>query len=168
MRPPARGVGSLPGPERNLVRSVLTALVALALGCGPVQAPAVVANPVRHSLDQQLTLARKQPPQLRFNPALCNCPPFEVRVGERWWRADLTSADPEVLSGWMDYLGSSAGDALPVAVVVEGTLERDIWRTATGAYALKVDVVRIVEPLPPPPPPVVPAPTDAPLAPTAT
>lgn len=138
------------------------ALLALVgASCGPVQAPAVVANPVRHSLDQQLALARKHPPLLRFNPALCNCPPFEVRVGQRWWRAELGGADAEALAGWIDFLGSSAGDTLPVPVVVEGTLERDILRTATGAYALKVDVTRIVEPLPPPPPPVVPAPEPA-------
>ncbi|MBM4342291.1 MAG: hypothetical protein FJ100_02815 [Deltaproteobacteria bacterium] len=142
-------------------RHSLTGLGLVASACGPLQGPAVVANPVRHSLDQQVALARKQPLQLRFNPALCNCPPFEVRVGERWWRAELSSPDAEALAAWIDYLAAAAGDVLPVAVAVEGALERDILRTSTGAYALRVDVVRIVEPLPPPPPPVVPPPEPA-------
>ncbi|MSQ84695.1 MAG: hypothetical protein EXR77_17790 [Myxococcales bacterium] len=140
-------------------------VVVLALGlpcaCGPANAPAVVANPVRQSLAEQVLLARKLPLQLRFNPAQCPCPPFEIRVGQRWWRVELSANDNDALANWLEFLGQSAAETLPIAVQIDGVLEREIVRTPAGAYALKVDVAKIVEPLPPPPPPVVAPPLPA-------
>jgi hypothetical protein len=62
---------------------------------------------------------------LRYNPAACDCPPFEAQAGERWIRV-LLPAEPDPESG------SAALLALAVRDLEEGTL-------ATYRVALELD-----------------------------
>ena len=121
--------------------------LALALACssgGPAQ---VEPNPVRRALESDLAgLDLKAPLELRYNPAPCDCPPFELHAGRRWVRAELGAAEPDKLARWIAWLAQTPLDALPVAVQVRGKPDRDVVRTAQGSYAVRLEVLEIVAP----------------------
>ena len=136
------------------LRVALTALLLWLPVAACSGSPAKVeANPVRRQLEDALAaLDSNAPLPLRFNPAPCDCPVFELRLGERWLRADLEAGDGERLAAWIAWLGQTPPEALPVGVQVRGRPERELLRTAQGAYAARIEVAEIVEPLPPPEP----------------
>jgi hypothetical protein len=102
-------------------------------------------------LEQQVDLARKAPLVLRWNPAPCDCPPFEAQLSGGWIRAELRGGDLEKLQQWTAFLTSLPPESLPVAVAVRGQLERGVWRLANGTYAARVDMAEPLSPLAPPP-----------------
>ncbi len=106
---------------------------------------------VRQQLEQQVDLARKAPLVLRWNPAPCDCPPFEAQLSGGWIRAELRGGDLEKLQQWTAFLTSLPPESLPVAVAVRGQLERGVWRLANGTYAARVDMAEPLSPLAPPP-----------------
>lgn len=67
--------------------------VLLVAGCGKPDA-------CRALLDEMVkkvvtVTAQSEPARLRYNPAGCDCPPFELRVEDRWVRVELVeSEDP--------------------------------------------------------------------------
>lgn len=105
---------------------------------------------VRQQLEQQVDLARKAPLVLRWNPAPCDCPPFEAQLSGGWIRADLRGGDLEKLQQWTAFLASLPPESLPVAVSARGQLERGVWRLANGNYAARVDIAEPLSPLAPP------------------
>jgi hypothetical protein len=135
----------------------MAALVAMACSATPVQQ----ANPLRRELEQALAIATKQPLEVRWNPAPCPCPPFELRLGERWLRAELTAAtvDPEAFATWLRWLNGTAPEALPVAVEVEGRVDNELVRAVQGGYAVRIEVSAVQMPAVPPSAPVPPVPS---------
>lgn len=118
-------------------------------GCG--QAPRQLqALSVRQQLAQQVDLARKAPLVLRWNPAPCDCPPFEAQLSGGWIRAELRGGDLEKLQQWTAFLASLPPESLPVAVAARGQLERGVWRLANGNYAARVELAEPLSPLAPP------------------
>lgn len=143
----------------------LAALVAWSCSAAP---PTEEPNPLRKALLAQVAVARQQPLVLRYNPALCACPPFEAKIGNQWLRAQLVAVDPVAFEPWLLALGQTAVDALPVDVQVQATLDPKLWRTASGLYAVRVAVAAVVappmpapvEPMAPVKPVVAPPPVD--------
>jgi len=120
-----------------------------ATGCSS-ESIARVPNPVRHAFEQGLrTVDANIPLELRFNPAPCNCPAFELQLADRWLRAELTANDLDRLNAWTNALAATPPEALPIAVTVRGKIDRDLQRTAQGAYAVRIDVTEILSPAPP-------------------
>ena len=96
-----------------------------------------------------MDVARKAPLELRWNPAPCVCPPFEVRLGSSWVRAELQARDTEKIQQWTAFLTTTPPEALPVPVAIQGRLEPGIFRLANGNFACRVEVIEVVGPLPP-------------------
>ncbi|MBI5607552.1 MAG: hypothetical protein HY902_01575 [Deltaproteobacteria bacterium] len=137
-------------------------LFALAASCGAADGQRSPPNPQADRLRADLRAANDKPIVARWNPAPCACPPFEVLVGATWVRADFVAADPEPLVAWQAYLAATPTEALPVPLQVEGRIERQLLRTSTGAYAVRVEVAAVLGPRPLEPSPT---PTPGPAAP---
>lgn len=135
----------------ELLQTALALLMAAASVASCSQAP---AQPqllsVRQQLEQQVDLARKAPLVLRWNPAPCDCPPFEAQLSGGWIRADLRGGDLEKLQQWTAFLATLPPESLPVAVSARGQLERGVWRLANGNYAARVDIAEPLSPMAPP------------------
>lgn len=127
-------------------RSAVLSL-ALLTACGGAEASRSPANPVRREIELALAEVPAGPIDLRFNPAACHCPLFELRVGARWLRAELTG-DTDKLQPWTAWLAGTPLDRLPLTVQVRGKVDREVLRTAQGAYAVRVEVAEILAPLP--------------------
>jgi hypothetical protein len=132
------------------MRGVIPLLLWLAVvGCGGARPePQAAPNPLRREIE--LTVAAidaSQPLLLRFNPAACDCPAFEVKVGERWLRAELQGGD--AVHGWIAWIARSPSDTLPLRCTVRGRVEREVLRTLQGVYALRIEVQEPLSPLPP-------------------
>lgn len=105
-------------------------------------------NPLRHSLEQSVTaLDPLQPLTMRYNPTTCACPPLELRVASTWLRAELTG-NPQILQPWLTMLEKTLPENLPAPVQIQGKVERDLLRTETGSYGVRVELTRILLPLP--------------------
>lgn len=141
----------LVSPRRAAAR-VAVAVIAAALCCISCGASSGQLQPqtIKQQLEAQVDLARKAPPVLRWNPAPCDCPPFELQLASGWIRAELRSGDLEKIQQWTAFLGTSPPESLPVAVTVQGQLERGVWRLANGTFAVRVDVAEPLSPTAPP------------------
>ena len=151
--------------SRPWLRSAWLLLFGLACAaCGSAAIAPDEPNPLRHALEHDLAaIDRSLPLNLRFNPAPCNCPVFELQVGQRWVRAELTRSEGDAVSTWLSWLSASPIEALPVAVSLRGRVEREVLRSAQGAYAVRIDVSEILGPKPA----ADPAPITPPLPPEA-
>lgn len=135
-------------PAWRLLGSLQVLLLAQLLACSGAETRPVALT-VRQQLEQQVDLARKAPLDLRWNPAPCACPPFEVRLGSGWLRAELQASETEKIQQWTAFLTTTPFEALPVPVAVQGRLERGIFRLANGNFACRVEVVEVTGPLAP-------------------
>lgn len=124
------------------MRVVRGVLVVLSMSGCAATAPQQHPNPVRRSFEQSVAAARGQPLVLRWNPAPCPCPPFELLVGGRWLRAELVGGgiDSEAFAAWVRSLAWTPIEALPVTVDVDGRVENELVRTAQGGYAVRIEV----------------------------
>jgi len=125
-----------------------TAIAVLSLcACGSAAVAPNEPNPLRRELERDLAhIDATQALELRFNPAPCNCPGFELRVGERWVRAEINRSEGDMVTIWLAWLAQTPIEALPVPVSLLGRVEREILRTAQGSYAVRIDVREIVAP----------------------
>ena len=124
------------------------AIAALCLcACGSATLAPNEPNPLRRTLERDLAkIDVKEPLELRYNPAPCNCPAFEVHIGERWLRAEISRVEGDVVSVWLAWLAQTPIEALPVPVSLLGKIDRELLRTAQGSYAVRVDVREILTP----------------------
>lgn len=127
---------------------VAVASLAWVAACSGAE-PAEPENPLRLSVEQSIaTLDPQQPLLLRYNPAACACPALELRVGSQWLRAEV-AGDAE-LRAWLQWLATTPPDNLPVPVQLHGKVDAEVQRTASGNYAVRVTVRKILAPLAPP------------------
>lgn len=124
---------------------------AIGVACSPATGQ-LEAPSVRQQLEQQVDHARKAPLVLRWNPAPCDCPPFEAQLASGWIRAELRGSEVEKLQQWTAFLAGMPPESLPIAVSARGQLERGVWRLPNGAYAARVDISEPLSPLAPPAP----------------
>ena len=129
---------------------------ALACSGTPVAADGVRADPqaVRHALEAALArLDPAEPLRLRYNPAPCDCPPFELWTDAGWVRAEL-GGDAERLALWTAHVAHLAGTG-PLRAELRGKLDKEPLRTLAGAYGVRIDVKDwVAPPLPAPPAPL--------------
>jgi hypothetical protein len=140
----------------------LTAIAYVLVACG--SAPTRPAEPqqVRQGIASDVAaLSTDAPLELRFNPAPCECPLFEVRLGTTWVRAEVSVDDVDRGAAWLAFLNAMPVEHLPVAVRALGRVDRDVVRTTQGSYAVRVDLRTLVSPLPPPEPATLPDATPA-------
>ncbi len=116
------------------------------VGCGAEAVGRAEPNPLRQVLEQDVAkVDRSAPLQLRYNPARCQCPPFELRLGSRWVRAELLPTDERMLK-WYRHLSAQPPENWPLPVLVRGRVEREVLRTISGDYAVRIDVTQWLEP----------------------
>ena len=125
--------------KRALAVTVVATLLA---GCGGADV-AEQDNPVRMRLEQLVAQTpAEQTWTARYNPTTCACPPLEVRVGDTWLRAEL-AGDPEIWRLPLAALARVPLEDLPVAVELQGRVQKTLLRTPAGTYAVRVDVARV-------------------------
>ena len=119
--------------------------MALVAACSAPATPEADPNPVRSQLTIAInTLPSDTPLQLRYNPAACDCPQYELRLAKRWVRAEWTNADAPAFAIRVAALQKSAPDAWPVAMLVSGKVSGEVRRTTTGLYTVSVEVAEII------------------------
>jgi hypothetical protein len=136
-------------PRRGVLPSAIAlASLAAVVACSAPRVVIAPANPVRSTLEAQIVaLPGDAPLLLRYNPAPCDCPAFELLLAERWLRAELvTSSSTDSLGRLLTWLGEQPPEQWPIAVYVRGGVDRDVVRTGQGAYAVRIEVVDVIEP----------------------
>jgi hypothetical protein len=75
---------------------------------------------------------------VRFNPAACGCPPFEVRLADVWQRVafDVSSEDDPVLVALRDATASSARREPGQTWDVQGRLDSSLITCGRGALVV--------------------------------
>lgn len=122
------------------------AAATLALGAcasSPPQKPRTAAY--LRIVEQRVEVAREQPSfVLRHNPTACDCPPFEVLLGETWQRVELVGVDEEDAT----ILAIDAAiDTRPEAeVTIEGRLDGDLQTCGRGALYVSLVPTALVDP----------------------
>ena len=84
--------------KHSLSHGILVCATALSLGaCGaqPATVPSTPAPPtyVERVQERLQEVAERDLHELRYNPGLCGCPPFELKLQERWHRLTFDVAD---------------------------------------------------------------------------
>lgn len=102
-----RGAG---GAWRAAVAGGVRSAVALCLAaCGGAEAnPDAALDAAARRIDRAVSRAAGDAESadafvgtLRYNPARCACPAWELRVGDAWVRADVRAAEPEAEPAWL-------------------------------------------------------------------
>jgi hypothetical protein len=121
-------------------------LLAAQVGCS--SGPAVTKvdpNPTKSRLTEAIAMRGSDTPiQLRYNPAACNCPAFEVRIAKRWVRAEWTNNTASKFAPKLQKLQASNPEQWPIAMLVQGQFESEIMRTEQGQHAVQVEVSKII------------------------
>ncbi len=133
-----------PAAPRSLRLLACTALAAAFLSCSSSSTPSLVALERQRVLELSRRAAGDPPAQdaplaVRWNPAPCDCPPFEVQVDGEWLRAEVKPTTPEAEAVLAPYVAhpeapawqwSAAGRVKPDKAVKSGM----------GQAALSVEV----------------------------
>lgn len=129
------------------------ALLLLA-GCASAP-PATVAPPPLTAVEvtgAMLSAAAESPWfEVRYNPCPCDCPPFEVRLGNQWLRAALRPADDEPPTS--ELVAAAAEDLAAGRVsryALIGSIDDTVRRCATNALVVRLDATAWSREIPPP------------------
>ena len=122
----------------------LSIVVTAACSGGPQKVTAQKPNPLRDRLLQVIAQSSENAPlQLRYNPAACNCPDFEVRVDKQWVRTQWRNGGEPQFAAILKAVRNSPPSQWPVSMLVEGKFEGRVWRTEQGVYSLSLEVSKI-------------------------
>lgn len=156
-----------PRPRRLVGVALIAGLLG---GCGTAPRVAAPANPRRARLEAALAaLPTDAPIALRYNPAPCDCPAFELPIDGGWLRVELVASGnvPE-FPRLLDWLGAQPPERWPIGLSLRGAVERELLRTTSGTYAARLDVTAVLGPPEAIAPAAAPEPTSEPTgAPTA-
>lgn len=131
------------------------ALVSCA-GATAVPAETVPLTPVEETRTLLQAAALSTWVEARYNPCDCPCPPFEVRLGDRWLRALVRpEADPPTTLLLAAAAEDLAGGRIPTYAII-GTLDDSVRRCSTNALVVRVDATDWSPQVPPPLPEEVP------------
>ncbi len=86
------------------------------------------------------------PLRLRYNPAPCACPAFEVDLGGRWVRASWPAARQPPWTELAQRLAATSAQQWPVSLRVMGRIDREVQRTRAGGYAVSIEVTELLTP----------------------
>jgi len=82
---------------------------------------------------------------LRHNPATCDCPPYEVKLGEVWQRVELVGVDED--DATLQALDVAVSQAPDAEVVIEGHLDSELATCGLGTlYVSLVPTAFVGEP----------------------
>ena len=138
-----------PAVRRTPARHVASGLIATVLvvwgGCGAPEPAKGPPNPARLAIVKAVgELNDKTPIQLRFNPATCECPVYEVRVAKRWVRAEWSNERHARFEALSARLRKSPPARWPIALLVQGTIDAEVRRTRQGLYAVRIEVAEVI------------------------
>ena len=85
------------------------------------------------------------PLQLRYNPAPCACPAFEVRLARRWVRANWPGVRTAAWAKLAQRLSATSAPQWPIVLRVRGRIDREVRRTRAGGYAVTIDVAELLQ-----------------------
>jgi hypothetical protein len=133
---------------------VAAALVACAGGPERVDPSADPAHAWAVAVRARVAAARDQPSfTLRYNPAACDCPPFEVRLDGIWHRVLFAGAGPEDAA--MQALDAAVRDARARRVnatwQIQGSLDDSLTTCARGTLVVALSPSAFGAPPPPGP-----------------
>ena len=129
------------------VRWLTVLCLCAATACGSA-APAPAR--AHHARDRILaavdTLDSAAPLRLRYNPAPCACPAFEVHLGGRWVRASWPAVRHPPWTELAERLAATSAPQWPVLLRVVGRIDREVHRTRAGGYAVSIEVAELLTP----------------------
>ncbi len=138
--------GPVRGAPGRVDHALLLAAALALVGCSASapERPAPQQRSVRAGLLSAIdALDPAQPLAVRYNPAPCACPPFEVALGHRWVRARWPSLRDERWRSLSVRLAATSASDWPVSLTVVGRVERELRRTRGGVYAVTLDVAEV-------------------------
>ena len=123
--------------------------LSLAAACAP---PGEGVRGDRLAVDRGEALARLHSDDptftLRLNPAPCDCPPFEILLGDAWHRTFLEPIDPTgpvpPLQASLEH-ANERGD-IPGTATVSGKLSGGLKRAPNGLFCLQLKVLAVCGP----------------------
>ena len=112
-------------PRLRLLASLLTAL-AWSTACAPSGPPTRPSSAAM--LQEKLNaLEEVRSSELRYNPAPCDCPPWELAIPDGWLRVALRG-DAETLETLQEQAWTDHGSELLVTYAAEGSLSPRVLR----------------------------------------
>jgi hypothetical protein len=150
--------------------AIVAALIGLPAACaGPANGTRPPpANPARTRIEVGIkTVNAGGDLAVRYNPAACDCPPFELRLASGWIRASWSNIDAPQNRALSAQLKTTRPEQWPVNLVLKGRVDSEVMRTSQGQYAVQLTSTAVVgelakprpvaapqpKPTPPPPPP---------------
>lgn len=131
------------------------ALSACATTAAEVPIETVPLTPVEET---QALLAAAAPSrwfEVRYNPCDCACPPFEVRLGDRWLRATVRpDADEPPTSLLLQTATDDLAEGRVPRYALIGSIDDGVQRCATNALVVRIDATEWSTEVPPPLPPI--------------
>lgn len=128
------------------MRAALLCVVVLGCSAGDVREPTPPPGPLPYpdELRQAAEVTAQQAALVvRYNPAQCACPPFELQVGPRWVRVELEGEkDPATPASALLARARTDLDQRRVPhYSVKGELDPKPRKCAQGAYCLTLSVL---------------------------
>jgi len=136
------------------MRLALAGLVVVTLGACATQEAATRARNYADLVVERVKLAQGERRfLLRLNPSACECPPFEVKLGETWQRTEVLAADAdEPVVAALDTLMTARVEGRDRRVfAVDGRLEGNVFRCGRGGLYVSLVPTALVGAAPPSP-----------------
>ncbi|HAN30808.1 MAG TPA: hypothetical protein DCQ06_04355 [Myxococcales bacterium] len=121
-------------------------LAILALSCA---SPQTSRQPtLQDKLQEELVAVAAQTElQLRYNPAQCDCPSFELKLNKRWLRTNWLDWQNATWAQLRQILSGLNVDKLPPRLRVKGNIVLDsLHQDTRGLFQVDVEVLEVLSP----------------------
>ena len=145
MHPASARSGTFPRGLRHAVPVILALAAVATIGCATTP-----TSPRDYARDRLETVVDQHKAgtsfRVRLNPAACDCPPFELRLGEVWYRAFLEPPDDDGPVGALRVRLLEAESAgLVATATVTGTLSGGVRKAPNRMLCPVLQVTALCE-----------------------
>ena len=150
--------------SRTISAAIVVCLLGSSWGCSAPAPPpqAKPTNPTRTHIELAIkTLKPDASLPVRYNPAACDCPPFELRLSSGWIRAGWTNINAQENRALRVQLKATQPAQWPVNLLLKGSVDNEVMRTSQGQYAVRITSTAVVNEAPKPQPGAAPPPAQA-------